>query len=157
MNRQMGNSTHPHPPLGGTGTRAFGTAHEKHQLLCLPWSHISLHDLQATILARFIRACSSKKPSTNIYEVTTNENCVAPHCVGLSLKQDIRSMFVSNWMKLFCFQTGNFTASHPNNCDNVRCLFWDSSDIWEVFWIFELSRSFIDHRSPQRQIGFSRR
>jgi len=58
-----------------------------------------------------------------------DENCVAPYRINPKLKQHIRPLFAS---KIFCFQTRNVTANHPNNCANIWWLFWDSSDIWEV-------------------------
>jgi len=38
-----------------------------------------------------------KNPSANILEMSANKNCLALYCVNLRLKQDIRSMFVSNY------------------------------------------------------------
>ena len=39
-----------------------------------------------------------KSPLTNNREVTTNKNDVTPYCVNPRLKQDIRSIFISNYL-----------------------------------------------------------
>jgi len=57
------------------------------------------------------------KPIATIREVMKNGNQVALRCVDPRLIQDIRSMFAC--FHLFCFPTGDFTASHPNNCGNA--------------------------------------
>jgi len=54
-----------------------------------------------------------KNTFTGICEVTTNKNSVAPYYINPRSKQNIR-------LKLFCFRTGSFPASHPDNCGYVQ-------------------------------------
>jgi len=60
-----------------------------------------------------------QSPSSTIHAVMMNANHVGSYCV-----------------KLFSFQTGNFTASHLDNRGNIRWFFQDFSDIREVFTNF---------------------
>ena len=63
-------------------------------------------------IAGFIRGCFSI-----IHAVTTNENRMEAHGVEPRSTQDFRSTFACFYFEV---QAGKHTASHVNNCANVR-------------------------------------
>jgi len=84
------------------------------------------------------------EPSMNLGEVTISENDVASYCVKSRLKHDLFPMSV---LELFCLQTENVTAIHPDNrWSYIWWSFRHSSDISEIFsnfWVVSIER--VDH------------